>query len=47
VKDHEAELQAKYGAKFDEICDLISRQLGYGEKTNLSDDVRQIVVDEG
>jgi hypothetical protein len=38
-------LQAQMGAKFDENCDLLAWELGYGEHSSLDDDRVQQIID--
>ncbi len=45
-KEEYAELQAKGAVKFDQICELIRKQLGYKSLDKLSDEERQQVVEE-
>jgi hypothetical protein len=39
-------LQAEHGAKFDQICELVRKRLGYRKLSKLSDEERRQVVEE-
>jgi hypothetical protein len=45
-KEQYAELQAKRATKFDQICELVRKQLGYKSLDKLSDQEHQQVIEE-